>query len=317
MGMQFAKIASQAAQDGMIDADELLSLRQMGWGDGQIHRAEAEAIFAINDQLTKRDDAQTSEWVDFFVEAIGEFVLNGTEPRGMCDDAEARWLIDQVDHDGKLESMAELEVLVRILERAQNVPDLLKDFTVKHIENAVLTGTGPTRDGGELAACHVSNAECALLRRVIFSSGGFGPAAVSRFDAELLFRLKDATNGYDNALGWADLFVDGVANYLKGFALKNAQLDHARAKELESFIADNRANVGRFFGRMVKEMPNTANHMGQVFGKRSGRTNYDELQKAGEEVTSDEQKWLDAMIAADGEVDALERKLLDRIAAED
>ena len=318
MGMQFAKIAQQAAQDGMIDAGELLSLRQMGWGDGQIHRGEAETIFAINNQLKMRDDA----WVDFFVEAIGEFVLNGTEPRGMCDDAEARWLIDQIDHDGQLESMAELELLVRVIERAQNVPDLLKDYALKNIESAVLTSTGPTRhrDGGNgegLSANHISNAECAIMRRLIFSSGGYGSAAVSRFDAEMLFRLKDATKTNDNALGWADLFVDGVANYLKGFALKNAQLSHERVKELESFIADNRVNVARFFGQMAREIPQTANHLGKVFGKKPSRTDYAAMAAAGEEVTSDEQKWLDAMIEADGEVDALERMLLDRIAAED
>ena len=313
MSMQFVKLAEQAAQDGKIDTSELLSLRQMSWGDGEIHRGEAEAIFALNNTLQLRDNA----WVDFFVEAIGEFVLNGTEPRGMCDDAEARWMIDQIDHDGRLESMAELELLVRVIERAQNVPDILKHYTLKQIEQAVMTGTGPTRDGGDLAACHISTAECALMRRVIFASGGHGPAAVSRYDAEMLFRLKDACLGRDNAMDWQPLFVDGVANYLKGFALKNAQLSHERMKELESFVADNRANVGRFFGRMARELPNTANHIGKVFGKKTPRESITELEAAGNLVTDNEAKWLDAMIEADGEVDAMERALLDRIAAED
>ncbi|MEO9461872.1 MAG: hypothetical protein ABJ242_03965 [Marinomonas sp.] len=312
MSMQFVKLAEQAAQDGKIDTSELLSLRQMSWGDGAIHRGEAEAIFALNNTLTLRDNA----WVDFFVEAIGEFVLNGTEPRGVCDDAEARWMIDQVDHDGKLESMAELELLVRVIERAQNVPDILKHFTLKHIEQAVLTGKGPTRDGGDLAACHISTAECALMRRVIFASGGHGPAAVSRYDAEMLFRLKDATLNKDNALDWQQLFVDGVANYVKGFALKNAQLSHERVKELESFVADNRVNMGRFFGQMARELPNTANHIGKVFGKKAPRESYTDLEAAGNQVTDNEAKWLDSMVQVDGEVDALERALLDRIADE-
>jgi uncharacterized tellurite resistance protein B-like protein len=318
MSMQFADLAQRASQDGVIDAEELLSLRQMGWGDGQIHRGEAEAIFAINNALEKRDDA----WVDFFVEAISEFVLNGTQPRGMCDEAEARWLIDQIDHDGKLESMAELECLVRIVERAQNVPCSLKHYVLRQIEAAVLTGEGPTRydnhaENGGLAACHISTVECALLRRVIFASGGHGPAAVSRFDAELLFGLKDASLGKDNALDWQHLFVDGVANYLQGFALKNAQVSHERMKELESFIADNDTNVGRFFGRMAREVPQTANHLGKVFGKKEVRKSFAEWEADGAEVTSDEQKWLDAMIDADGTVDPLEQALLKRIAEED
>lgn len=312
MSMQFVKLAKQVAQDGTVEPAELLSLRQMGWGDGQIHRAEAEAIFALNNRIELRDNA----WADFFVEAISEYVLNGTQPRGMCDENEARWLIGQIDHDGRLESMAELELLARVIEKAQNVPDLLKHYTLKQIEDAVLSGTGPTRCNGELSANHISSAECALLRRVIFASGGCGPAAVSRYDAELLFRLKDAALGHDNALDWQNLFVDGVANYLKGFALKNAQLSHDRLKELESFVADNKANMGRFFGRMAREVPNSANYLGKVFGRKAPSENYAAQEAAGNVVTDNEQEWLDAMIEADGEIDAFERALLDRIVEE-
>lgn len=312
MSIQFAQLARRAAADGHISADELSSLRQLGWGDGVITREEAEAIFAINNVLEQADAA----WVDFFVEAIGEFVLNASEPRLMCDEQEARWLIAQIDHDGKLDSMAELECLVRIIERAQNVPDTLKHYASNQIEKAVLEGTGPTRCGGGLDASHISTAECAILRRLIFASGGHGPAAVSRHDAELLFRLKDATLHTSNALDWQTLFVDGVANYIKGFALQNAQLSHERAKELEAFVADNQANVGRFIGQMAREIPAARNALGKVFGKQTPRESYVDLEAAGHQVTEDEQKWLDSMIAADGEVDALERALLDRLARE-
>ena len=309
MSIQFSNLAARVAEDGIVSAAELADLRQLGWGDGQIHRGEAEAIFAINNALTERNEA----WVDFFVEAVSEFVLNGSEPRGMCDDEEARWLIGALDHDGKLDSMAELEALVRIVEKAQNVPELLKSYTLRQIEQAVLTGTGPTRCGGELAASHISAAECRLVRRVIFASGGHGPAAVSRYDAEFLFRLKDETLQEENAPQWDDLFIDGIANYLKGFALTNAQLDHARLKELEAFVADNKPRVGRFMGAMAQELPQVHNHFGKVFGKKPEGHSYTEAAAAGNLVEDNEQAWLEQMIDADGEVDDLERRLLARI----
>jgi hypothetical protein len=312
MSVQFADLASRVAEDGIITKEELFSLRQLGWGDGKIYREEAEAIFAINDTIQERSD----EWVDFFVEAIGEFVLNGTEPRNMCSDEEARWLIGCIDHDGKVESMAELEALVRIIEKAQNVPEFLKAYVLRQIEQEVMTGVGPTRCGGELSAAHISAAECKILRRVIFASGGYGPAAVSRFDAELLFRLKDATLQDENSPLWDELFVDGVANYLKGFQLQNAQLDHSRVKELEAFIADNEARVGRFMGAMARELPQVRNHFGKVFGKNTKGQNYAEAAAAGNLVDDFEQAWLDKMIDADGEVDDLERALLSRIIEE-
>ncbi|MEM1051034.1 MAG: hypothetical protein AAGI28_02965 [Pseudomonadota bacterium] len=310
MTMQFSELAKAAAADGKVSSDEILALRRQGWGDGIIVREEAEAIFALNNLLDQRSE----EWSDFFVEAIVEFVLNGTEPKRMCDEKEARWLIDQIDHDGVVDSLAELETIVRVIERAENIPSILKDYVIEQVEKEVLTGTGPTRCGGELSDTHITSAEAKILRRVVFASGGYGPAAVSRFEAEMLFRLKDATLAEQNSPEWDDVFLDGVSNYLKGFALQNAQLDHARAKELESFIADNKANVGRFMSQMAKEIPQVHNHFGKVFGKKQDRgPSFEEQAAAGEAVTDYEQKWLDAMIKTDGEIDDLERRLITRI----
>lgn len=313
MSIMFSDLAARVSQDGVISPDELLSLRQLGWGDGEIHKGEAEAIFAINNVLNERDPA----WVDFFVEAIGEFVLNGTEPRLMCNREEADWLIDQIDHDGKVDSMAELEAVVRIVERAQNVPERLKSYAQKQVEQAVLTGTGPTRCGGELSDTHISGAECKLLRRLIFASGGCGTAAVSRFDAEMLFRIKDATKADANAPEWADLFVDGVANYLKGFNFAHAQVSHERAKELQDFVQDTSTSVGGFLGKMAKSKPDFANAIGVVFGKKKPMGHgIAERAAEGNVVTASENAWLDNLVDADGEIDPIEKRLIDRLAAE-
>ncbi|MEO0462522.1 MAG: hypothetical protein AAF127_05290 [Pseudomonadota bacterium] len=313
MTTHFTELARRAAEDGSVSPEELLALRRQGWGDGEIHRDEAEAIFALNNTLEER----SPEWCDFMVEAIGEYVLNGTPPRLQCSADEAQWLIGQIDHDGVVESLVEMEVMVRILERAENAPVALKNYVLKQVEKEVLTGTGPARCGGSLSATHISAAECRILRRVIFASGGHGPAAVTRFDAEMLFRLKDETLAEENAAEWDDLFLDGIANYLRGFRLQNAQVSHERKRELEAFVADNKANVGRFFGRMAKEAPNVANSIGVVFGKKSSGPDYGALEATGYEVTDTEQEWLNAMVEADGEIDDLERRLIARLARED
>jgi hypothetical protein len=312
MTTHFIELAQRVSTDGQISPQELLALRQEGWGDGAIHRDEAEALFAINTALNTRDQ----EWADFFVEAISEHVLNGSEPRLQCSEDEAAWLIEQIDADGVVESFAELEAMVRIIERAQNVPQRLKNYVLDQVERVVLTGEGPTRDGGELSSTHISPAECRILRRVVFASGGNGAAAVTRFDAEMLFRLKDETLGEDNAPEWDDLFIDAVMNHLKGYALQNAQLEHGRRLELERFIADNTPNVGRFIGKVVKESPKALNHLGLVFGKRKQAPGFAEQAEAGAMVTDAEEEWLNAMIDADGEIDDLERRLIARIAEE-
>lgn len=314
MTTHFIDFAQRVAADGQVTIDELLTLRSEGWGDGIITRAEAEALFAINNSLTTRSD----QWCDFFVEAIGEFVLNGTPPRLQCNEEEAGWLIGQVDSDGVTESMVELEAIVRIIERAENVPDRLKNYVLDQVEREVLTGVGPTRCGGALAATHITSAECRIIRRTIFASGGHGPAAVTRFDAEMLWRLKDETLAEENAPEWDDLFVDGVANYLKGFILPHAQVSHERKLELEAFIADNSASVGRFMGRVAKEAPQVMNHFGKAFGsKRNTGPDYTAIAAEGEIVTAFENEWLEQMVKADGTIDELESRLIARLASED
>lgn len=313
MTTHFTELAQRAAEDGQVTSQEILALRRQGWGDGIITREEAEALFAVNNALDTRDE----EWCDFFVEAIGEFVLNGTKPRLQCNDEEAEWLIAQVDHDGVVDSLVELETIVRIIERAENVPTRLKNYVLTQVEREVLTGTGPTRCGGDLSATHISSAECRILRRAIFSSGGYGPAAVSRFDAEMLFRLKDATLEDENAPEWGDLFVDGVANFLRGFALDNAQLSHARKLELVKFVESKSSGTTGFGRAMMSNAGNFGRNIRWAHEHLTGRdgpqNDYVADARAGDAVTDREKSWVDAQIDADGQLDDLERRLLKRI----
>lgn len=312
MGMQFGDLAARVATDKQVSGDELADLRRLGWSDGRIGREEAEQLFGINCQLTER----SREWADFFVEAIGEFVINGTAPRGYVSDEEGDWLIGSLDRDGRLESMAELELLVHVMERAENTPEKLKRYALAQIETAVLTGIGPTRDGGELSDTHITPAECRLVRRTIYACGGFDPAAVSRFDAEMLFRLKDSTLHEANAPEWKDLFVKGVGNYLMGLTRPDAQLSHERMKELDAFMDDHSVCLGGFFGAMAKSTPHLANNFGRLFGPKAAAPDNFARMAAGEAVTGDEKDWLDKEIAANGRVDELDQALLDFISAE-
>ncbi|WP_298470870.1 hypothetical protein [uncultured Erythrobacter sp.] len=317
MTTHFSELAQRAADDGQVSPEEVLALRRQGWGDGVIHQDEAEALFALNNSLSERSE----EWCDFFVEAIGEYVLNGTKPRLQCNDSEAAWLIAQVDHDGVVDSMVELETIVRIVERAENVPVRLKNYVLEQIEREVLTGTGPTRCGGDLSATHISSAECRILRRVIFASGGYGPAAVSRFDAELLFRLKDATLEDENAPEWADLFVDGVSNFLRGFTLDNAQLSHERKLELVKFVETESKGHGAFLGAMANSTAGVGERIDWAIEHLKGtdgpQNDYAVDFAAGDAVTDQEQSWVDAQIDGDGQIDDLERRLIARLAEED
>ncbi len=312
MTAYFADIARQAAADGAISADEILQLRGAGWGDGKMEPAEAEALFALNDALAD----PTPEWSDFLAEAIVEYVVNTWAPRGYVTDEQAGWLIAGVSADGKLESMAELELLLKVLECAVNSPDSLKVFAIEQIERAVTTGTGPTRDGGSLADNCVTAAECRVLRRSIFARAGEGPASVSRREAEALFRIKDAALGAVNDPEWKRLFAQGVGNYLMGLVSRDAHIGRDRAIELETVMADSNHGTARFLARMLNSSPKDVVDALPFMRKALFGDGHDRMAelRAAEEVTPEERAWLDARVNADGEIDEYEQAVIEFIA---
>ncbi|MFM5931053.1 MAG: hypothetical protein ACKOPQ_09115 [Novosphingobium sp.] len=305
MTMHFRALAEQAAADGAISPDEILALRRAGWGDGAITPEEAEALFAVNDRIAN----PSAEWADFFVEALSEFVVNAIEPRGYVDQGQADWLVSRIDHDGRLESLCELELLVKIIEKASNVPQSLKDYVLGQLETAVLTGEGPTR-AGSLEKGSINAAEVALLRRAIFAQASDRPAAASRSEAEMLFRLKDATLGAANAPEWKRLFVQGVGSYLAGYN-SYTPLETGRARELESFMDANTPNLLGFAGRMARADVETGfvTAFRSVFGKKKVRDFAAEANEAAR-VTVEEDSWLQGQIDGNDQIDEFDEALL-------
>src|SRR6185436_2916661 len=202
MSFSYSDFAAALQAGKAISAEDVLSIRRWVWPDGAISEAEAEAMFTLH-RLARDAGA---EWADFFIEAIGEYVVNGTAPRGYVDDAGAAWLIGEIEHDGAAIGATDLELVVKVLERALNVPDALRTWVLGRIESAVLNGEGPTRRG-DVRPGVVDESEVALLRRIVFAAAGDGALVVSEAEAEMLWRLKDATLHADNAPGWKQLFV--------------------------------------------------------------------------------------------------------------
>ena len=310
MSMEFGTLAAESVSNGRISAEEIVELRRMGWADGSIGPNEAEALFTANDAC----DEPTPEWCDFFVEALSNFIVQTVPPAGYIDEEMGDELIARIDCDGKLGSMAELELLVRVLEIAQNAPDRLKAYALKQVEEAVLNGEGPTRHG-ELSAKGINETECTLLRRLIFAPAGDRPAAVSKDEADMLFRLKDAALYDVNAPEWEKLFVQGVANYLFGFG-GIEPLSNERAAELEKFMNQEGAGIGGFLGRMFTSKPQVDGAFGSLLDIGPHAPDIEGPTEDAAELTAEESSWLTDMLEADEELDPMEKALLAWVAEE-
>lgn len=315
MSMHFRDLTERAMVDGTISAEEILGLRREAWSDGAMDLEKAEALFAANDRLKE----VTPEWTDFFVETLTEFIVNGGDPHGYVDDAKADWLATHIDRDGRLESMAELELVVRIMEKAVSVPAEMKTYALDQVEQAVLDGTGATRIGSGLLPGCITASECDLLRRMIFASGGDRPAGVSKAEAEMLFRIKNASLEGDNAPEWELLFVQGTANFLLGFS-GNEPLSHQRAVALETFMNGPGAGVGGFLANMGRA--NVMTGFGSLLslgGPSHGGTEDRDVDLEVEDalaITDEESSWLHCQLEADDQLDPYEKALLAFIAEE-
>ena len=310
MSFSFSDFEASLKRGARLSADDVLALRRAVWPDGAVSEDEAVALFGLNRAAREAGP----EWTAFFVEAMTEYVVNQRTPRFYVDDAAAQWLIGEIERDGSAASATDLELVVKVLESALNCPEALKQWALKRIEAAVLSGEGPTRSGPPRPNV-VDEAEVGLLRRIVFAAGGEGACTVGAAEAETLWRLKDACLAGDNAPGWKTLFAQALGNHLMAYS-DYRPLARDEAARLEAFVGDHESSVLGFLGRMGKAGP-AAGLRDLLHPERApSAAEHDAAVRAAEAVTGTEQAWLDAHVEADGRHDPYEEALLAFIAGE-
>lgn len=296
-------------QTGQVSDADVRALRDLVWTNESIERPTLDDLFLINDSCAP----ESTDWQGFFIEAIEHFLLRQKFPHGYIHENDAAWLRSQIQTNGTIGSHSELELLVRIVEEAENAPDDFRQFAMREIERSILSGAGATRtDDCEIRPACIDPHEVRLLRRLIFAGGSEATIIVGSAEAEMLLRLKNATMGNANAPEWADLFVQGVGNHLLAHS-NYRPLSREEAERLNREMNGNTPNVASFFRRMIP---------GEMFGKGTlveafkaifpARPLPDALQdgSAASALTAQEANWLKAHIIADSETDDLEKALL-------
>jgi hypothetical protein len=307
-------VAEIKARGSIKDAD-VLRLRRSYYDDSRISAEEAETIFALNDACPVQDPA----WADCFVETITDYVVDQAEPQGYITAENARWLIERIARDGKVETKTELELIVNVLDKSRWAPQSFVRFALDQVKRAVVYGSGPLRSGKKLQPGIVTEGDVDLLRRMLYAFGGDGNIAVTQPEAEVLFDIDEATVGADPCRAWPDLFVKAIAGSVmaaSGYAAPPREVALAQ----DAFL-DRRGDLA--FDNVLS---------GMVTGMRSWFGGYREqtleeraiarlTQQKIEIVTHEaltvaEAEWLAARIARDGKITPNQRALLIYLKAE-
>ena len=98
-----------------INAETVRKLRYDLFRGDALTQDEAEALFDI--ERTARPDSE--DWVEFFVDTIVDFLLWQQRPSGVLNEAQAEWLLAQVDGARSLTTFA---ILVAVLDEAHRTP---------------------------------------------------------------------------------------------------------------------------------------------------------------------------------------------------
>jgi hypothetical protein len=315
MTQTFASVAAKLKSSGSITDADTLALRQLVWSDSLLQPDEADALFDLNTSCADRSAA----WVDFFVDALCHYVVHQCDPKGYVSDSNAAWLMAHIDHDGVVDSFVELDLLVRILETASNTPESLQAYVLAQIEQTVLHGTGPTRLHGDIQPGRIDAAEVALLRRILFARGGEQNTVISATEAELLFRLKDATLSSDNAPEWKTLFVQCIANHLMAHQMHSA-VSHDEQKRREAWVSNTGSGMGGFLDKMLS-LESLAEGIRAVrqwlTPAADEKLIHDVAVESSRAITAEEAAWLKAKISVDDHLDDLEKSLLAFIVEEE
>lgn len=315
----FSSLLHDPAQ---ISAQDVLKFRQTVFRDGIVSRAEAEAVFELNDAV----EDKCPEWNEFFIEALTDYTVNQAEPRGYVSLENAGWLAWRISHDGVVDSASELELLVRIMAKASECPASLAGFALAQVAYAVVEGDGPLARGMKLTKGVIGEAEVELLRTILYAGGGASGLTISRKEAEILFDLNDRTDPELNHPSWQGLFVRATANYLMSAAGWHSPT-RAQALAKAEWLEDTEQNTGEFLARSFSGI-------GKIFSEgffddifmtahvqmeRAWRQRNERLMAEAHEaemIDPDEANWLVDRIRRDGAVNPNERALLEFIRKE-
>ena len=305
-----------------ISDEDVLRFRREVFQDMIVSRAEAEGVFALNNAVSETSKA----WNDFFVEVMVDYCVNQAKPRGYMSDNNADWLQAQITKDGRLDENSELELVIKVIERASEVPPSFAAFALDQIATAVLEGNGALLNDAELKPGVIGAPEAALLRRVMYGVGAEGRLAVSREEVEVLFELNDKTIETENHPEWTDVFIKAVACHLMA-AGGYQVVDRKEAMRREEWLDDTEVDVA---GMLSKTLSSVGQLMsGGLFSDalRSGSDLMDDAwakrnddleakEQVANAIDSAESHWLVERIGRDGVLHENEKALLNYLKKE-
>ena len=224
---------------GAITAQDVLALRQNMFRDGIVDEREAAIIFHLDQHCIDKAPV----WKEFYVDSLTDYFVWKSDPAKYVSEEQAKFLLDHIAHDEKVDGLTELELLTNIAHWAISCPEPLIAQLLAAVKESVLKPEeahfGQNRKPGVITATDVY-----IIRRAIYGDGSGGGFTVTRREADLIFDLNNETVAAENYEGWWDLFVKAIANHLMYPRGASPIVPPEEIKRREAWLEERRG-VGR------------------------------------------------------------------------
>ena len=303
-----------------ITATDVTWLRQEVFRDGVTDDKEAEAVFRLNEECTEKDES----WLQLYVDVLTDYFVWQTTPRGYVDEPHARYLMQRIVRNNRIESSTELELLVNVIHWAEACPPALAELVLMSVRESVLDPDEAAYGRGRRPKV-IDAVDVELIKRAIYAPATAGGITVTRLEAEIMFDLNDATVDSDNDPSWKQLFVYAVGSHLMFPRPHTPAPSAAEVIRREEWLKERRG-VGGLFAQVGAETLKLGSRrldLGARFkaalkameGPLRGRDAKAEATEAAvayerETIDEEEANWLGARIRRDGNLHENEKALL-------
>ena len=314
--LRIAELNEKLRASGRIDGSHAMQLRRMIYANGSVNQEAAKLLLGLDRACSKKDPA----FAKLYVEALTDYFVWQTEPRGYVSPESARLLIDNIGADGHIESKTELELVLSIVHWARHCPEEVVLLVLDAVRQSVLLSR-ETALGANRPRTSIGSGDVAILRKALHAPAGDGSLLVTRREAELLFTLNDATAAGGNDAEWSGFFVRAIANHLLNPATAPVIPSRDDAARRERWL-NERGSIGELLGGVGKALAGGYIPLRAVWeeldpagaaaeekaAETEARTTVDLLER--ETIDSTEAVWLAKRILQDGAIDDNERELL-------
>lgn len=198
------------AKTRIIKQDDLPVIDEIIHADVAIMNDEIEWLCHLDQVCMAKDFA----WVDYYVRTTVDYVVNQADPRGHVDGERMSWLLECLTEDGMIRTSSGLEVILGVLETAEQVPEWVTSFALNQVRAGIVYGRGPLGAGVRRIVSGVGGTDVDVLRRILVSCRQFAHQPLSRMEIDILFDINDQTDEERNDPAWSDLFVKCAANFM-------------------------------------------------------------------------------------------------------